>query len=156
LATSLHWHGAWRRKFLALGSGVLLGLQAAGGATFVNPTSINIHLPGAALLVNPYPSTITVSNLAGTITDVSVTLSNLSHSYPDALDILLVGPGGQKVMLMSDAGGDNAITSPIRLIFSDNATVIPHDSNRILPGTYHPSNYAPLETAMPSNAPAGP
>jgi hypothetical protein len=133
----------------------LLGLQSAVGATFVNPTPITIQIPGASG-VNPYPSNITVSNLPGTITDVSVTLSNLSHTYPDALDVLLVGPGGQKVMLMSDAGGDNAITTPLRLIFSDHATLLLSDSNRIVPGTYHPWNYAPIETVMPSNAPAGP
>src|SRR5262249_517789 len=34
-----------------------------------------------------------------------VTLRDLSHSWPDDLDILLVAPDGRKVMLMSDAGG---------------------------------------------------
>ena len=156
LATSVQWHRAWRRRFLALSGGVLLGLQSVVGATFVNQAPITIQVAGGPPGVNPYPSTITVSGLSGTIADVSVTLSNLSHTYPDALDILLVGPGGQKVMLMSDAGGDNAIVNPVRLIFSDNATLLPPDSNRIVPGTYHPWNYAPLETGMPSNAPAGP
>src|SRR4026209_1025593 len=100
LASSVYWHRAWRRRFLALGGGALLGLQLAIGATFVNPTPITIQVPGGPPGVNPYPSTITVSGVSGTITDVSFTLYNLSHTYPDALDILLVGPGGQKVLLM--------------------------------------------------------
>jgi hypothetical protein len=35
---------------------------------------------------------------------VVVKLNGLSHSYPDDLDLLLVGPDGQSAMLMSDAG----------------------------------------------------
>ena len=52
-----------------------------------------------------YPSTITVSGVTGTVHQVIVTLHNLSHPFPDDLDMLLVGPGGQRVILMSDAGG---------------------------------------------------
>jgi subtilisin-like proprotein convertase family protein len=42
------------------------------------------------------------------ISKVVVKLKDLSHTYPDDLDILLVGPGGQTVLLMPDASG----TSP--------------------------------------------
>src|SRR6185503_15011379 len=58
----------------------------------------------------PYPSTITVSGITGTVTKVTVTLSNMSHTFPDDVDVLLVGPGNKKVMLMSDAGGDPDIS----------------------------------------------
>lgn len=46
-----------------------------------------------------------VSEMPGATSRVVVKLKDLSHTYPDDLDILLVGPGGQKVLLMSDAGG---------------------------------------------------
>jgi hypothetical protein len=36
--------------------------------------------------------------MSGTMSKVVVKLNDLSHSYPDYLDILLVGPGGQSVM----------------------------------------------------------
>src|SRR5258706_5338050 len=39
---------------------------------------------------------------------VTVTLSNLAHTFPSDLDILLVGPHGQTAMLMSDAVGGSA------------------------------------------------
>ena len=111
----------------------------AGGATFANTTPITIAVGGQP---NPYPSNIGVSNITGVITDVSVTLNGLAHSFPDDLDILLVGPGGQKVLLMSDAGGDNALGNPpVRLTFSDTASAVLPDSGRIVTGAYRPSNY---------------
>jgi subtilisin-like proprotein convertase family protein len=75
--------------------------------------------PGAPLppvvAGGPYPSTIEVpaaAFVAGSkITDVNVTIRNLSHQFLDDVDILLVGPQGQYVMLASNVsaagGGDN-------------------------------------------------
>lgn len=54
-----------------------------------------------------YPSTIEVSGSARSIQKVTVTLNGLSHTFPDDLDILLVGPDGRTVLLMSDSGGDS-------------------------------------------------
>src|SRR5208283_4994092 len=68
----------------------------------------------AAIVINqldpatPYPSVITVSNLNGLVTQVTVTLSNLSHTYPEAIAALLVSPTGQKTFLMSDCGSSFA------------------------------------------------
>ncbi|WP_353957823.1 hypothetical protein [Peribacillus sp. NJ4] len=74
-------------------------------ATFPNPTPIIINgdTQGPAA---PYPSFINVAGLTGTIAEVTVTLNNMSHTFPADLDILLVGPQGQNVLLMSDAGGE--------------------------------------------------
>ena len=72
---------------------------------FTNTNGITIPIGGAA---TPYPSNIVVSGLSGTITKVTATLTNFSHTWPDDVDILLVGPAGQKLVLMSDAGGTNA------------------------------------------------
>src|SRR6185295_10959182 len=48
-----------------------------------------------------FPSVLSVTNAPGTIANVSCTLSNLSHTFPDDLDILLVSPAGDRVLLMS-------------------------------------------------------
>src|SRR6185295_1441097 len=98
LPSHFHWHRPLRQVVLASGTAVLLGLQSAFGASFSNPTLISINPAGGPPGVNPYPSVIAVSGLSGAITDVSVTLSNLSHTFPDDLDILLGGPGGQRVL----------------------------------------------------------
>lgn len=157
LPSHFQWYGPLRRVFKVLGIAALLGLQSAFGASFANPTLISINPPGTAPSVNPYPSVITVANLSGTITDVSVTLSNLFHSFPDDLDILLEGPGGQRVLLMSDAGGSNAISNPVTIRFSDSATALLPDSTRIVSGVYLPSNYeAAAGDPFPAPAPGPP
>jgi hypothetical protein len=91
------------------------GLGVLRAVTLTNPSPINIPFSGTASL---YPSIITVSNLSGEITRVTVTLSNASHSFPDDLDILLAGPHGQNVLVMSDAGGSNGLGN-VTLTFSD-------------------------------------
>ncbi len=101
-----------------------------------------------------YPSTIAVAGLNGSVTKVSVTLSNLAHTQPVGLDILLVSPAGQKVMLMSDAGGPTNLTS-VRLDFDDSAATVIPDRTAPVTGTYRPTDYQPGET-MISPAPAGP
>src|SRR4051794_14411664 len=58
----------------------------------------------------PYPSTVNISGVDGVIDHVVVDIV-LTHSNPDDLDILLVGPTGVKVLLMSDAGGTSDLTS---------------------------------------------
>lgn len=67
-----------------------------------------------------YPSTITASGL-GPITDVNVTITGLTHTHPDDLDILLVSPSGTGVVLMSDAGGATDI-GDYQYTFDDEAT----------------------------------
>ncbi len=54
-----------------------------------------------------YPSSIVVSGLSGTVTRATVTVIDLDSSSPDDIDMVITGPNGQKVMLMSDACGEN-------------------------------------------------
>lgn len=83
---------------------------------------------------------------------MTVTFSNLAHPYPADLDCLLVGPQGQKVMLMSDAGSDSA---PIRfLTFDDAAPDLLPRYEPLASGTYQPTDYEPAN--LPAPAPAGP
>jgi subtilisin-like proprotein convertase family protein len=121
------------------------------GATFTNTARIVVPV-GA--LTSPYPSPISVSNAVGVIANVSVTLVGLAHSFPDDLDILLAGPGGQTVLLMSDAGGGNTVSN-INLRFSDDIRLALPDAGQIVGGSYEPSNYGPGDM-FPAPAPAGP
>jgi Ca2+-binding RTX toxin-like protein len=76
-------------------------------------------------IATPYPSNITVSGLTGTITDLNVNLNGFASDSPSDLDFLLVGPQGQNLLFMSDAGGDNSVfnpvTTPINLTIDDQA-----------------------------------
>jgi uncharacterized repeat protein (TIGR01451 family) len=92
--------------------------------------------------------------LAGTIYSVTVTLNGVNHGFVSDLDVLLVGPGGQSVMLMSDCGG-NAVISGATLTFDDLASLPLPSGGTINPGTYRPSNYD-LADFIPGPAPPGP
>lgn len=116
--------------------------------TIIDPLSDSN--PAAA---SPYPSTIGVSGLTGLVGRVSVTLSNLNHTYLDDVDVLLVGPSGQKVILMSDAGGGNSVVNTT-VTFDDAGAVLP-DENQVLATIYAPADYQPGDT-FPAPAPAGP
>ncbi|GIV98402.1 MAG: hypothetical protein KatS3mg057_3059 [Herpetosiphonaceae bacterium] len=100
-----------------------------------------VTMPGTGFgPATPYSSTLTVAAITGKVTKVTVTLNDLSHTWPDDVDILLVGPGGQAVLLMSDAGGDNALSNAT-LTFDDAAAVALPDSTAISSGSYRPANY---------------
>jgi subtilisin-like proprotein convertase family protein len=115
-----------------------------------NPASITIPDSGPGV---PYPSNINYSS-GGSVTDVNVTLNDVNHTYPDDVDILLVGPAGQSVILMSDAGGSNDVTD-VDLTFDDEATATLPDSAQIVAGSYDPTNYLTGDT-FPAPAPGGP
>jgi subtilisin-like proprotein convertase family protein len=123
-------------------------LMPGGTFTFSNPAPITIPASGTSGPAAPYPSTINVSGLTGVVTKVTVTLNGFTHDYPDDVDVLLVGPGGQQCILMSDAGGGDDV-SGVNLTFDDMAVVSLPDSTEIRSGTYKPTNYG-----SPDNFPA--
>lgn len=130
---------------------------AASGAvtiTFTNPTPILIPGSGTNGPASPYPSAVVVGPLPSPITDVNVTLNSLSHTFPGHIDILLVGPTGANVVLMSDAGG-MADAVGVVLVLDDQAASSLPDGPTLTSGTFRPSNYPPNET-FPPPAPGGP
>ena len=134
--------GRIRCGLLGLAAVACAGAPMLGQAqSFANPSLIDI--PRNTLTQGPaslYPSPITVSGVGTSLTNLNVTFNNLSHAYPDDIDILLVGPAGQNVLLMSDAGGYFPI-SGLTLNFSDNAASLLGDETQLSSGTYKPTNY---------------
>ncbi|TDE95979.1 PKD domain-containing protein [Occultella glacieicola] len=122
-----------------------------------NPTGIVIPSSGAAA---PYPSNVRLSGLGSYVTDVEVTLAGITHSSPADIDVVLVGPAGQTVVLFSDVGNIQPI-SDVTLTFDDDAaTTVPVPP---VSGTFRPTDVdldgdgSPLPDApMPAPAPAGP
>lgn len=121
------------------------------GTTFANPTFISIPDHGAA---TPYPSTVVVSGLTGVVGKVTVTLDQVSHSFPDDINVLLVGPQGQNLLLVAGAGGGHPVTNLV-LTFDDAATNSLPNSDELLSGTFKPTAYKTV-TVFPRPAPAGP
>jgi subtilisin-like proprotein convertase family protein len=87
----------------------------------------------------PFPDPVNFAG-GGIITDVNVTLNGFTHGYPDDVDIYLQSPGGQRVMLMSDACGGNPING-INLEFSDEAINALPNNTSCGSGQYRPGNY---------------
>ena len=133
--------------------------DGTGASTFSNPATIAIPSSGEA---DPYPSTISIAgaqivgsrivvpDAVASVSKVTVTLLNFSHGWPDDVDILLEGPGGN-VLLMSDAGGTGSVAN-LTLTFDDSGASVP---SPLVSGTYRPTNVG-VGDAFPAPAPAGP
>ena len=102
-----------------------------------------------------YPSEIDVAGVPGTITRVEARLNGVGTAFTGDLDILLVSPAGQKVILMSDASGRNPIAFA-NLTFSDSAAGLLPENDPIGTGVYKPTNRGAADDAFPRPAPAGP
>lgn len=126
---------------------------SGGGTTFSNSAAITIPSSGTSGASSPYPSSITVSGVTQNVASVAVDLKNLTHGYASDLDILLVAPNGQTVMLVSDAGGQSAIANAT-LTIRDDAGLAPEFST-IGSGGYRPTNFG-NDDVLPAPAPIGP
>jgi subtilisin-like proprotein convertase family protein len=153
MPTFLHNRGMCVRIVSALAA-LGIGASALGQAVRTNPAGVAINDNAAA---TPYPSTIAVSNLVGTLQKVTVTLSKVTHAYPDDINVLLVSPAGKKFVLMSAAGGDPDINGVDLTFDSGVATSLP-DFAQITSGTYKPTSYKgeAINTVFPAPAPGGP
>lgn len=122
---------------------------AIGTVSFSNTTAISIPAIGSA---TPYPSVITVTGVTDLVGKVRVTLSNFAHTYSSDVDVLLVGPHGQSVILMSDVGGSNAATG-LTFTFDDEAAQSMPASSALSSGTFKPTNSGTGDTfAAPAPA----
>jgi subtilisin-like proprotein convertase family protein len=125
--------------------------------TFVNNNIIRIPADqisgGTSGKASPYPSTISVSGFKN-LTDVNVTIRSATHTHPDDLDVLLVGPTGRTAIIWSDAGGTNAITGTTLTLDEDAQVALP-DSGRISAQAYKTSNYQVGEDNWPEVTESG-
>jgi hypothetical protein len=147
-----------RRRFLlasAVGASILVaGSTNAPASTFSNRTPIAISNDAPA---TPYPSTIFVSGVPGTVVEVVVTFDGISHNFPSDIETLFVGPGGQGTNLMSNVCGDlmTPLTEQI-LTFDDLASQSLPLSGPCPSGTYKPSKHPTFDPTFSPPAPAGP
>jgi subtilisin-like proprotein convertase family protein len=122
----------------------------SGSFSFTNSTSVSIPDVGNA---TPYPSVINVSGLSGAVSKVTVTLMGLSHTFPNDIDMLLVGPAGQDVIIMAHVGGSFGIINVTLTL--DDAAVNSLPNTQIVSGTYKPTDHA-AGIVFPSPARPGP
>ena len=137
---------------------IRLGTTVPATQTFSNSGAIAIPAVGTGASTGspaaPYPSTINVSGMPGTISNVVVKLKNLSHTFPGDVDFLLVGPGGQKFIILSDViGGTDAVN--ITWTLDDAAAALVPSTGTPASGTFRPTNYSTGDL-FPAPAPAAP
>jgi len=132
---------------------------AAGPAVFSNSTPIDIPATNSGTDPEPavpYSSDLDVLGLTGVVTGVSVTIHGLTHSSPDDLDMLLVGPSGQAFHFWSDVGGANSVSDITVNVADNGATPLP-DSGPLVDGTtYQPFNADTTGDEFPLPAPGPP
>ena len=151
----------------AHGLGVAMALAVLAGSCGRLPDAVSARRANNALKIESFsnfagiaiasntqagPSTITVSGLTAPIADVDVSLHSLTHPTASDLDILLVGPGGQKALIMSDTGDDAANDS---LTFSDEAAERLPSVDNLVSGTFQPTDddYVPAPDIFAAPAP---
>src|SRR6185503_17666059 len=135
-------------------SGTTADIASTAVATS-NPNAITINDSFSLnFRATPFPSTINVSGFAGTISQLRVRLSGLSYSSVNNLDILLAGPAGEKVMLMSDVGNNFISASNAVVTFDDAASS--HLSEAVVSGTYKATDINDGPDNLPSPAPGAP
>lgn len=131
---------------------------------YCNPGGITISASNSSsnIPATPYPSRVDVTNLAGTVNTVSVSLNNFSDGEPSGTVMLLEGPTAPNIVFWNGVGGDNGFSSlnlkiadsagsgnPIPAPPSNNSTYYPTSDQDGLPNPSFPSpapsslSYAP-------------
>jgi subtilisin-like proprotein convertase family protein len=127
-----------------------------GGApqTFTNSTALTLNPIGAS---TPYGTTLNVSGLTGLSKRIKLELTGLNHTYPGDLDVLLVGPSGQKFIALSDAISSFTTQTNANVVLVDNApTVLPATGTTNMNGNWKPTNHDTTTDNFPAPAPASP
>jgi Calx-beta domain len=123
-----------------LGSAIFTYTLGAWTMSFTNPAPIIIN---DDTIASPYPSDIIVSNVGGMLIKATVTVTNLNHTWPSDIDMLLVSPAAQDTLLMGHAGASYTIRN-VTLTFDDAATNSLPLTNMITSGTNKPTAYLPV------------
>ncbi len=141
---------------LRIGTAAVLCVVMGSGSVMAETTIIAANTGPITLndgLAAPYPSTVVVSGIASNRVDrVEARLVLFSHAFPDDIDLLLVGPAGQRVVLMSDAGGSSAVSDLTLTFKASAATAIP-DSTALASNDYRPANYEAAADNFPAPGP---
>jgi hypothetical protein len=139
IATALAVTVGWLVVAAVVDRPLLVPVARAATSTFSNTTSIVFPAtPPGEGPATPYPSQIAVAGVAAPVVRVTVTLSGLSHTFPEDVGVVVTSPTGTTVRLMSDVGGPGNIGG-VNLTFDDAAPVSLPNNATISSGTYRPT-----------------
>ncbi|MCW2832470.1 MAG: hypothetical protein JWN68_423 [Nocardioides sp.] len=146
------------RRGLLAAALLLPGLGALGLATPASAAPVN-HTNSSGIAIpsigqaSPYPSTVAVSGLSTGVETVELTLTNMTHQYSYDMHVMLVGPNGQNLTVLSDVYWDNR-AQPRTFTFADGEPALTSG----FPGPAPSGRYAPTDrggaNTFPAPAPA--
>ena len=110
-------------------------------ATFIFGNNAGLTIEDNAVV----SQTIDVYGPTGPISNVSVSLSGLSHAFSDDLDMLLVGAVGGNLAFWTDVGGASNLNLLFVTISDSGSTALPDDSAPVTGTTYRPAGYGEVE-----------
>lgn len=125
-----------------------------------NPGAITVPAAGSAEQIgpaSPYPSTVTVTGQTGVVTIVTLQLFDVSHQISGDLDILLVGPEGDSLIVMSDISHSSySALQNANITFADTGTAPPESGIITGSHTWRTTNNNPdgASDDFPSPAPS--
>jgi subtilisin-like proprotein convertase family protein len=113
--------------------------------------------PNTSGLSSPYPSDQTFDTPAGqVIDDLNLKINGFGHTFPRDVDMLLQGPGGENVMVMSDVCSNDDIADARNWLFDDEASLpFTDDPTSCTVSSAKPSDLETDDT-MPAPAPGRP
>lgn len=125
-------------------------MTAANAALSCNGSNNQLPITGIGPAIGPatpYPSVQNITGKTGLITGITVNINALFHQYVRQLCVLLRSPSGRTVVLFSGMGGPHVV-GPINFLISDaGATVLP-DFTTPVAGTFKPSPYSAIVSAI--------
>lgn len=136
---------------VATSDDAVLTVVAANTVTYSNSAAVVLCDNASA---QPYPSVITINGQAGTVRKVTATLDGLTHSFPHDVGVLLVGPAGQAVVLVANAGGGQGIANTT-ITFDDDAQSELKEFDPMGSGCFRPSACGENDVFV-APVPAGP
>jgi subtilisin-like proprotein convertase family protein len=141
----------WLR--VSCGGTIAATLALQDGATVLAPITINIPIGTTSSSTQSFSNTTAIYDpvygyrcyfwiagnslpvehkclrMTGTVSKVTVTIPSVSHSFPSDVDMLLVGPGGQKYVFLSDVIGSTGWTNNSYTLDDAAAALIPSSAD---------------------------
>lgn len=138
-----------------VGYGTVGGVEsgtATGGLTQVvrQSAAVLTTIPDSGP-ASTYPITINVSGVTGPLEQIDVALNGLTHTSPSDIDMLLEAPSGEKMVILSDAGGSTPAAKVVMTLKDDAASGMPA---ALISGVFVPFSGPPPDS-FPTPAPAG-
>lgn len=116
--------------------------------TFSNPAYVGFH--DSFVESDPYGTAINVSGLSGSVSKLRLTLNGFTHTDPQDVDMLLVGPNGSGAVIFSDLGSSGSV-SGLNITLDDAAAGTP--PTPLVSGTFRPANFSGFPDFFPAPAP---